>query len=187
MKRRGRRTISVESILMAGGRGRIDLLRHCVWSITMEPVFVFLVHEYRHRPRHAAALGLFDMFCAPGAPARLDPDAVLGPANVTLAASVRTLRAQWLQMQAAEPPQLAIPVTVPMRGMFDRIVDRLMKNPEGGWARLGLYYNPARDPAENLPEGPMTPAQRHFVEHVWKPRVRPCLVSAGFWQMRTIE
>jgi hypothetical protein len=187
MKRRGRRKPSVDSILVAGGRDRIDLLRHGVYSITMEPVFVFLVHEYRQQPRHAAALALFDMFCAPGAPARLETDAILPPRDLTLAASARTLRAQLLQMQAAEPPQIATPMTVPMRGMFDRIVDRLTQNPEGRWAQLRLYYNPARDPAENLPGGRMTPAQRHFVENVWKPRVRPSLVSAGFWQMRTIE
>ncbi|MGH8666360.1 MAG: hypothetical protein ACREUX_19025, partial [Burkholderiales bacterium] len=153
----------------------------------MEPVFVFLVHEYRQQPRHAAALALYDMFCAPGAPARLDAHALLPPMNLTLAACVRTLRAQWLQMYSAEPADAAIPTTVPMRGMFDRIVDGLTQIPAGRWARLGLYYNPARDPAENLPGGRMTPAQRHFVENIWKPRVRPCLVSAGFWQMQTIE
>jgi hypothetical protein len=187
MKRRGRRRFSIESTLLAGGRGRIDLLRHCVWSVTMEPVFVFLVHEYRQQPRHAAALALYDVFCAPGAPARLDAHALLPPMNLTLAAGTHTLRAQWLQMHSAEPAEAPIRTTVPMRGMFDRIVDGLTHDPAGRWARLGLYYNPARDPAENLPGGRMTPAQRHFVENVWKPRVRPCLVSAGFWQMQTIE
>ena len=33
----------------------------------------------------------------------------------------------------------------------------------------------------------MTQAQRHFVENVWKPQIRPRLVDAGFWQMQTIE
>ena len=67
MKPRRRRKFSVEAALQAGGRGRIDLLRHCVQSVTMEPLFAFLVQEYRQRPRHAAAIALLFAlrFCFP--------------------------------------------------------------------------------------------------------------------------
>ncbi len=189
MKPRRRRKFSVEAALHAGARSRIDLLRHCVQSVTMEPVFAFLVQEYRQRPRHAAALALFDMFCAPGAPARLGAHAVLPPMNLMLAAGMHALRAQWSQMQAAEPPavELAVPVTVPMRGLFDPVVRALTQETDSAWVHLSRYYDPALDPSANLPGGRMSTAQRHFVENVWKPVVRPCLVSAGFWQLQTIE
>ena len=74
-----------------------------------------------------------------------------------------------------------------MRGLFDRVVDAVTHDGAGPWARLALYYNPALEPSENLPGKAMTHSQRHFVENVWKPRIRPCLVAAGFWQMQTIE
>ncbi|MPZ43797.1 MAG: hypothetical protein GEV05_10400 [Betaproteobacteria bacterium] len=189
MKPRRRRKFSVEEALHAGGRSRIDLLRHCVQSVTMEPLFVFLVDEYRQRPQHAAALALFDMFCAPGAPARLGAHAVLPPMNLVLVAGTRALRAQWSQMQAAEPPaaEVAVPRTVPMRGLFDSVARAATQDPDGAWARLTRYYDPALAPSDNLPGGRMSTTQRHFVENVWKPVVRPRLVSAGFWQLQTIE
>jgi hypothetical protein len=189
MKRRRRRKVSLEEILRSGGRPRIDLLRHCVLSVTMEPLFVFLAHEYRTRPVHAAALALFDMFCAPGAPARIGAHAVLAPRNLVLAAGVGALRAQWLQMQAARAPEpeAAVPLTVPLRGLFDPVVRAVTQDPNGAWTRLARSYDPVLDPAQNLPDGRMNAVQRHFVDSVWKPVVRPCLVSAGFWQLQTIE
>jgi hypothetical protein len=186
-RRPRRRTLSLQAVLRAGGRGRIDLLKHCVRSVTMEPVFVYLVQEYRQRPRHATALALFDMFCAPGAPGRLHASPVLPPVNLVFAAAVEMLRAQSLQAQAGAPAPRIVPNTAPMRGLFDRIVEAVTRDPEGRWARLALYYNTALDPSENLPGKAMTQAQRHFIENVWKPRMRPCLVNAGFWQLLTIE
>lgn len=185
-RRARRRTFSIEAALAAGGRGRIDLLKHCVRSVTMEPVFVYLVQEYRQRPRHGAALALFDMFCAPGAPGRLGASPVLPPINLMLAAAVNMLRAQWLQGEAHPPPRIA-PSTAPMRGLFDRVVETITQDAAGRWAQLALYYNPALEPSENLPGKAMTQAQRHFVENVWKPQIRPRLVDASFWQMQTIE
>jgi hypothetical protein len=35
---------------------------------------------------------------------------------------------------------------------------------------------------ENLPGGRLSAGQRAFVETVWRPRVRPQLVAAGFWR-----
>jgi hypothetical protein len=32
----------------------------------------------------------------------------------------------------------------------------------------------------------MTAGQKAFVENVWRPRVRPALVAAGFWRVATI-
>jgi hypothetical protein len=181
--------LCLEQFLASGGRGRIDLLRHCVLSITMEPIFVFLVSEYRQRPTHAGALTLFDVFCAPGAPCRLRADPVLPPRELVLAASIRALRAQWLQLQSARPPapEDAVAITMPMRGLFDSVVRSVMNDPDAPYTRLACRYDPALTPAENLPDGRMTQAQRLFVENTWKPVVRPRLVAAGFWQLQTIE
>src|SRR5437867_2774371 len=77
-------------ILAKGGEQRVALLRYCVMSITMEPVFVFLAQEYRLRPTHAAALALYDVFCARDALARIGVMEALPPRNLQLQAAVES-------------------------------------------------------------------------------------------------
>jgi hypothetical protein len=177
-------------ILAGGGGERIALLRYCVLSVTMEPVFVFLAGEYRLRPTHAAALALYDVFCSHQAPAKVrgTPD-LLPPRNLKLAAAIQLTRAQH---SAVRPPEQRsgeaprVPSTVPYRHLFDPLADTLQADPSGHVQRVRLRYNPALTPVQNLPGGRMTAAQRHFVENIWRPVARPCLVAAGFWQIATI-
>lgn len=179
----------VDEVLAAGGEPRVALLRFCVMSVTMEPVFVFLAREYRLRPTHAAVLALYDVFCAPDAPVRVCARDLLPPRDLRLLSAAEGSRRQVAQMQATEPsdPGSTVPITVPHRDLFGFVVDRLRGDPEGRFARLSRSYDPRRTPEENLSGGRMSESQRHFRDKIWLPVARPRLVAAGFWQIGTIE
>lgn len=179
----------IGGILAKGGADRIAFLRYCVLSMALEPVFVFLVQEYRYQQNHVRALALYDVFCAPNAPARLRTTHVLPPAERRLPAAIAGIRAQWSQLQLATPPdpEVALRVSTPPRHLFDPQTAAMVEDPETGFARVGERYDPALDPYQNLPGGQLTAGQRHFVERVWKPNARAQLLAAGFWRIADIE
>jgi hypothetical protein len=179
----------IAEILSKGGEGRIALLRYCVMSITLEPVFLFLVQEYRLRPTHLSALALYDVFCAPQAPARIRSPEALPPRDLHLSSAAGSIRRQSAALQSPDlgDESVQISITLPHRNLFDRIGDALQRDPQGHVARVARQYDPARTPHQNLPGGRMTAVQKHFVEEVWRPVVRPRLVVAGFWQIANIE
>ena len=180
--------IDIPEILTRGGAQRIAFLRYCVLSVSMEPVFVFLVQEYRLRPGHAAALALFDVFCARQAPARLPAHELLPPRELLVEAAIARIREQWTQMRAPEPPDedSAISITTPLRNLFDAIVRGVQQDASGRLARLSSTYDPRLTPEENLPGGKLTAGQRYFVEKVWQPVVKPRLAGGGFWPIANI-
>ena len=180
--------VDIPEILTKGGAQRLAFLRYCVLSFNVEPLFVFLVQEYRLRSSHAAALALFDVFCARHAPARLRADELLPPRELRVEAEVARIRAQWDQMQLPEPPdeESAIPVATPARDLFDAIVHGVLQDAKGRLARVSSTYDPARTPEENLPGGKMTEGQRQFVDSVWHPLLKPRLVAGGFWRIATV-
>ena len=177
-----------DKILALGGAQRMALLRYAVISMTIEPVFLFCAGDYRLRPTHLGALAVYDMFCAPGAPARLAAYECLPPRELTLAASIERLRAL---RAAAEAPTLddedtrPIPPT-PSRELFDNIVRGVRADAHGRLGAIAAAYDASLTPEENLPGGRMNGSQRQFVERVWQPLVRPRLVAAGFWQLAAI-
>jgi len=179
----------VAAILTSGGKERIALLQHCVLSVTMEPIFVFLADEYRLRPTHAGALALYDVFCAPGSPARIRADGVLPPRDLRLATAVGAIRRQCVQLPAPQQPAAnrEASMIAPFRGLFDFVVESLRQDTAGGLTTLAARYDVTRTPQENLPGGKLTPGQRQFLENVWKPVARPRLVAGGFWRIATIE
>jgi len=181
--------VNVTEILAQGGEGRIALLRYCVMSITSEPVFLFLVREYRLRPTQQSALALYDVFCAPGAPARVRSPTALPPRDLHLSAATDSIRKQRAALQQREQPEDDVPVstTIPHRDLFDRVASTLQQDPDGPLARVARDYDPRRMPQQNLPGGRMNAAQKQFVEKLWRPIARPTLVAAGFWQIATIE
>jgi hypothetical protein len=181
--------VDIEEILRRGGGARVGLLRHCVLSVTMEPLFVFSVREYRLRPTHLAALALYDVFCAAEAPARIRAPRVLPPRDLRIHAAIQVIRMQRAQMQSPAPPDVtsAVPITIPHRDLFDPVAEALRSDPQGGYQALACRYDPARSPHENLPDGKMSAFQRYFVENIWQPVARPRLVDAGFWHMASIE
>jgi hypothetical protein len=179
----------IDEALAAGGEPRLALLRFCVMSVTMEPVFVFLAREYQLRPAHAAVLALYDVFCAPDAPVRVYARDLLPPRDLRLLSAAEWSRRQVAQMQATGPsdPGSTVPITAPHRDLFGFVVDRLRGDPGGRFARLSRRYDPRRTPEENLSGGRMSESQRHFRDRIWLPVARPRLVAAGFWQIGTIE
>jgi hypothetical protein len=182
-----RTRIPIETLLERGGEHCIALLRYCVISVTMEPLFVYLAKDYSARPSHPGALALYDVFCAPQTPARIDARSALPPCNLRLTSIIDAIRMQWQQLQEPVRVENRVPVTAPFRNLFDPVVETLVKDPRGRIARLRRRYDPSRSPLDNLPGGAMTPGQRAFVERVWKPVARPRLVAAGFWRIETIE
>ncbi len=169
----------LDRLLERGGSGRIQLLRYAVISFTPEPLFIFLAREFALRPTPSATLALYDGFCAVDALARLSVSAVLPPMDLRLVNPVRALR------EAAAAGQA--PSTTQYRNTFDHIVAALRADPDGRLARVARTYDPKLTPQENLPGGKMNEVQRHFVDAVWKPRLRPLLVAAGFWQLSSID
>ena len=180
--------IDITDTLARGGRARIDLLRYCVMSIAMEPVFLFLAGEYRLRPAHASALALYDVFCEPQSAARLSAHGLLPPRDLRLATDIAQVRSRWAALQAPAQEDEE-PRTVPAgpgRSLFDALVRGVRADANGKLATLSAAYDPQRSPAENLPGGRMNASQRSFVDNVWIPYARPRLAAAGFWQIATV-
>ncbi len=158
-------------------------------SIQMEPVFAFLTQEYRLRPTHDAALALYDVFCAPEAPARIRARDMLPPRDLRLLSAIRSIRQQRDQMMRPleGEPDGGVRITTPHRHLFDGIARAVENDPNGNYARLGNQFDPQLSPEQHLPGGTMNAAQRHFVNYVWRPLARPRLVEGGFWRVAVIE
>jgi hypothetical protein len=180
--------IDIADTLARGGSGRMDLLRYCVMTITMEPVFLFLAGEYRLRPTHAGALALYDVFCEPRSPARLSAHELLPPRDLALSTGIAQIRERWTAMQAPAQDDEApgrVPAG-PARSLFDSLVRGVRADANGRLAALVAAYDPRLSAAENLPGGKLNASQRSFVDNVWLAFARPRLAAAGFWQIATV-
>ena len=189
----------IENLLKRGGTDRVDLLRYSVISVTLEPLVLFLVSEYRLRPGVVVALAIYDAFCAQTAPARIDAAELMPARDVRLASVVASLRAQAaafaraldaVQSANADSDEAIPPAPVPPMAdpyLFDPLVSTLWAEPEGALLRLEREYDAALTPEQNLPGERCSPSQLNFVSQVWRPRVRPLLVEAGFWQLSSID
>lgn len=164
------------------GKGMLDFLDYCVRSMQMEPLFVYLVHEYRANPTVPKAIALFHTFCAPGALAKVS----VKPDDEQIQSAMGPIRVSWTRMQAALVfgPGHGAPPLLPPASLFDRVVDEIMG--AGIFARLKRRYKVDRSPVENLPGGRMNRVQQHFVERIWEPIIRPHLVAAGFWHIAEV-
>jgi hypothetical protein len=76
--------VDVGAIFLRGGRDLINLLEYCVYSVQMDPLFLFLVNEYRLAPTTEKALALYELFCAADAPARISLLGELPPKDFRL-------------------------------------------------------------------------------------------------------
>jgi hypothetical protein len=172
----------------SGGKGLVDVLDFCVFSVEMDPIFLYLVQEYRLQPTGGRALALYDLFCPAGAPARLSVTNVLPPRDCLLPQLIQRVREPRLACVDAEadPPRFVPAPQVPGKHIFDGIAKAILEDTEGGVWRVESRFDPERGPRGSLPQGGLGPSQRQFVEGVWKRTVRPALVQAGFWKMATI-
>ncbi|MEQ1850433.1 MAG: hypothetical protein ABMA01_02460 [Chthoniobacteraceae bacterium] len=178
--------IDIDDIFRRGGRKLVNLLDYAVRTIQVDLVFIFLVEEYRLHATTPKAVALYDIFCAPQALARLSTVEILPPVNAQIESSIRPLRMNLVQMQAAPAGSAIAPkLILPPKYIFDSIVLHLRKNSRGLRA-IKRNYRPSRSPMMNLPEGRMNEAQRYFVDRVWEPILRPRLIAAGFRHMTAI-
>lgn len=205
--------VDVNRIFDRGGRELIDLLEFCVLSVQMDPLFVFLVGEYRSAPTADKAQTLYELFCAVGAPARISPHHLLPPKDFRLPQTLapffqtRQLLNAAAQKTATEPdeepaaeaeaepaapgdgeprPQVQGLMLLPPRYLFDSLRDELLTQQPSPITRLGKQFDPLLTPRENLPGGALTAAQKFFVNYVWTPRLRPQLVTSGFRRVANV-
>jgi hypothetical protein len=179
--------INIGEIINRGGRELIDFLDYCVRSVQMDPLFLFLVREYRNHPTTPKAVTLYEIFCAPDAPARTSDPSVLPPLDLRIETAIRPLkmnltRVQAAQFGASDPPP---PLLLPAKFLFDFIVAHLEETSES-LRQIAGHYKPHRTPLENIPGGRMTAGQKVFVDKVWEPKLRPWLVAAGFTRVASI-
>src|SRR5262249_5604585 len=162
----------------------LELLSYSVYSEQTEPLFVFLVKEYRLAPTAAKALALYDVFCAESALGRIRADAVLPPRDLRLLRATAALRPVPVPEAAGDAPATP-PAILPPGYLFDFVVEHLQQQADGPLASIAREYDPAASPTENL-GGRLNASQRYFVDKVWQPRLRPQLIAAGFWRVGTV-
>jgi hypothetical protein len=170
--------IDVDQVLSASDELQLELLNHCVYARRLEPLFVFLVADYRNHPSLARAHVLHQLFCRTGAPVRLGESRVLPPDDLRIERSIGLLP----PLPAAGQPPVPF---APDRAIFDFIAADLRRD-GGPLAALGAAFDPLLSAKENLPGGEMDAGQRAFVERVWRATVRPRLLGAGFWRVATL-
>jgi hypothetical protein len=176
------------AVLAAGGKPSLDLLDFCVLSARLEIVVAWLIADFRNRPTAERALAIYDVFLAPGAPARIRADAVLPPRELLLADQVAGVRRRLDEVTAhnAEHPDAKRPPSLPPRVLFDTVHAALTAADFEPVRAIAETYDPARRPAENLAGGRLSEGQRAFVERTWRMRIRPALVRAGFHRISSI-
>jgi hypothetical protein len=74
---------------------------------------------------------------------------------------------------------------LPPKYLFDAL-DLHLRNNSRGLRAIKRNYRVRLSPVKNLPGGRMNAAQRHFVDRVWEPMLRPRLIMAGFRRVTAI-
>ena len=174
--------IDITATFRRGGAQSIRLLKYCVISAQMEPLFLYLVMQYQIRPTTPRALAMHDMFCAPDSPGRIAADEVLPPRDFRIRVPIEKLRRHIHEVNEfnAQAPEFPMAVDLPAKYLFDLILPHLHSQADGPIARITESYDPSLEPIENLPGGELTSGQRMFVDRIWMPVIRPCLVRADF-------
>jgi|tagenome__1003787_1003787.scaffolds.fasta_scaffold20565808_2 hypothetical protein len=171
--------MDIDELFRRGDRPLIEFLQFCVYTRRVEPLFAFLVGEYRQNPTAPRAEALYDLFVATKAPARLAATDLLPPENLRIDMGMRRLR--------AHPGSGTAGPFLPSRDLFDFIVDELHRDSEQGpLAEAARSFDPERTGLENLPEETVPDDHRGFVEGLWRPVIRRRLTAAGFWRIATI-
>lgn len=183
-------SVDIDSVFRRGGRELVDLLEYLVLSFQMDPVFLFLVGEYRFQPTAYRAVALYDVFCAPRAEARLSAVDSIPPRGIRLQQEIDSIRGA--RERNTEPrsealaPQLGPPMMA-AKYLFDSVENELRtQTAVASMAAIAAGYDPELTAHQNLPSGRMTPGQRLFVERIWEPKLRPYLVAAGFRRIANI-
>ena len=117
----------LDLIFSGGGKPALELLEYCVRTVRMEPVFVFLVSDYRLHPSAGKALALHDVFCAPDIRFRTITWETFRAGSGMLSSTIHSVRTAVLKATAANlaAPQQRLPATLPPRHVFDSLVAEL--------------------------------------------------------------
>ena len=177
--------VDLNRILERGGKGWIDLMDYAVRSMQMDLLFLALVRDYRNHPTVPKAVALYELFCTLQAPARISVEETLPPRNLQLQAAIRPYQSAQLPVPGTNIPGTPRPPVLPPKYLFDSVACRL-EQLSPALRNIRRRYKPGRSPQANLPGGKMTASQRHFVDKVWEPMIRPRLVAAGFWRVGTV-
>jgi hypothetical protein len=167
-------------VIQQGGQPLVRLLQFSVMAVRMDPVFLYLIRDYRATPTAARAVMMYDLFCHERSPGRLSIQSGIPPFDLRLTSTVETIRQSMVasKQSVAEDPEDAVPPLLPGAHFFDSLSPLLL-----GGAQIRAVndeLDPERPPVESLPDGRMNEGQRQFVENIWKPGIRPHLVSVGF-------
>ena len=113
--------VELDDVFRRGGPDLVALLNYCVYSVQPEPLFAFLVREFHFDPTAIRAVTLHDVFCAPGAPARLRAPAVLEPRDLRLRRTIDALRAALVRPAPAQvgvtPSILSVHPSIPVKDL----------------------------------------------------------------------
>ena len=178
--------IDLDSIFARGGKKLIGLLDYGVRSVQPDLLFIFLVQEYRQHPTTPKAVALHDIFCAPRAAARVSAAEMLPPLNLQIQSAIRPLLLNLALVEEARTKSIAAPpLILPPKFLFDAI-DLHLRKKSASLRAIKRNYRVRLSPVKNLPGGRMNAGQRHFVDRVWEPVLRPRLITAGFRRMTAI-
>lgn len=158
---------------------------YAVRSMQMDLLFLALVRDYRIHPTTPKAIALYELFCTLQALARISAIELLPPRHLKLQAAVQRFKPPLRPTGGTDGPGSSLPPLLPPKYLFDALATHLeQRSPV--LRNIRKRYKPARSPQANLPGGRMTTVQRHFVDKVWEPLIRPRLVAAGFWRVATV-
>lgn len=178
--------IDIDTIFTRGDRKLISLLDYAVRSVQPDLLFLFLVQEYRQHPTTPKAVALYDVFAAPQAAARVSATELLPPLNFQLEVAIRPLKLNLAQIEEARAKATAAPpLFLPAKYLFDAL-DLHLRKKSPSLRAIKRNYRIRRSPVQNLPGGRMNASQRHFVDKVWEPILRPRLIAAGFRRLTAI-
>lgn len=173
--------MKLDAELERGGKSQIDLLGFCVNRRRVDVLFYFLVREYRLFPTWLAAWVLYEEFCLENSAARLSVVTTDRDLPVSFVNSIAVIQ-QNLEAYFELPEDERVPLNRlprPDRSLFDFWIERMKRHPAAPLDAAMRDYE-ARDAATS---GAM---DAHFLNEIWRPRVRPRLVAAGFWRIATI-
>ncbi len=181
-------SVDVQNVLERGGDGMIKLIGYCIYTQFLDPVFLLLVKNYQMQPTAAKATALFEQFVSIQAPLAISLPLLDRENDLQVMDAITRIS------QAEQPPekyledgdeeiQLPVPY-LPSKFVFDGLLKSvLLKSTQ--FTVIESDFDPTLTVLKNLPGGKLTPGQRHFNEHVWKPS-RHRLSVAGFFAIANI-
>jgi hypothetical protein len=181
--------VELDHALTIGGKVTIHFLQYCLFTKRAEAVFLYCAQKYRYSPTAPGAMVLFEGFCAEKAIAKLSLPELLPPISLRLKGEIEKIRVGLQKLENFSPTEETPdppPRVQPSIVLFDQCVKALRAKPEAEFYAAAQEFNPEMDALDQLPDGKLTGNQLQFVKETWLNKLRPLLVSGGFWQVSTL-